>query len=225
MSSSLPDRRAILLLAACLLCLQTALAAKAEPRLDKETPLDITGETVKSDLNAGTLRMGNVTITQGPALTIRAALANGRGLKEGYDNSSWDFSGSVHIEFDGAVIDADNASVAFSNQRIITIRVQGKPARFSHQQKDSAKREGRANTIDYDARSGNLRLAGATWLFDGRNEIQSSVLLYNLISGSVSNDARTSDSGPTHIIIRPGKAPVVTPTIPTPRTPERSTAQ
>jgi len=220
MASSLPDRLKILLLAACLLCLQTALAAKAEVRVDKETPLDITGEDIKHDLNTGTLRMRNSTITQGTATTIRAALANGRGLKEGYDNSSWDLSGSVHIEFESAVIDADSASVVFSNQRIVAIRVQGKPARFSHQQKDSGKREGRANNIDYDARSGNLRLTGGTWLFDGRNEIQTNVLLYNLNDGVITNDRKSDDSSPTHIIIRP-KAP----TVPTPRTPDRATAQ
>jgi lipopolysaccharide transport protein LptA len=221
MPSSLPDlRHGTLLLAALLLCLQPVLAAKVEPRIDKETQLEIEGVNVQHNLNAGTLRARGVTITQGSTMTIRAAVANGRGLKEGYGNSSWDLSGGIHIEFNNVVLDADSATVEFADQRIATIRAQGKPSRFSHQQKDSDKREGRATDISYDARTGNLRLAGGTWLSDGRHEIQTNVLLYNLNDGVISNDRKSGDSSPTRIII-PGK----TPTIPTPRTPDRETAQ
>jgi lipopolysaccharide transport protein LptA len=222
MPSTLPDRRrSTLLIASLLLCLQPVLAAKVEPRIDKETPLEIAGTNMQHNLNTGTLRARDVTITQGPETTIRAAVANGRGLKNGFDNSSWELSGAIHIEFDDLVLEADAATVVFSEQRIATVHVQGKPARFTHQQKDARKNEGRASTIDYEQRTGNLRLAGNTWLFDGRNEVQSSALLYNLNDGVISNDRKSGDSGPVKIIIRPGKPP----TIPTPRTPDRSTAQ
>ena len=222
MPSTLPDcRRGTLLLTGLLLCLQPVLAAKVEPRIDKETPLEIDGTNVQHNLNTGTLRARDVTITQGPGTTIRAAVANGRGLKNGYDNSTWELSGAIHIEFDNLVLDADTATVVFNDQRIATVRVQGKPARFTHQQKEARRNEGRASTIDYEARTGNLRLAGSTWLFDGRNEVQSNTLLYNLNDGVISNDRKSDDSGPVKIIIRPGKPP----TVPTPRTPDRSTAQ
>lgn len=221
MARLLPENRSVMLLAACLLCLQPVLAAKVQtPRLDRETPLDVRGFNSDYDLNLGTLRTRDVTITQGPALTIHAAKASGRGLKGGYRDSTWDLSDGVHIELDNAVLDADTATVVFANERVVTIRVQGRPARFSHQQ-ESARRDGRATNIAYDARSGDLRLSGGTWLSDGRSEYRSSVLLYNVNTGKITNDAQAGDSGPAHIVILPGKAP----TIPTPRTPDRDTAQ
>ena len=222
MASLFPERRGgLLLLAACLLCLQPVLAAKVQtPRLDRQTPLDVKGDDSEYDMNLGTLRARDVTITQGPGLTIHATRANGRGLKEGYRDSTWDLSEGIHIELDNAVLDADTATVVFANERVISIRVQGKPARFSHQQA-SVRRDGRASNIAYDARSGDLRLSGGTWLSDGRSEYRSSVLLYNTNTGKITNDARSGDSGPAHIVILPGKAPE----IPTPRTPDRDTAQ
>src|SRR6478735_7786810 len=175
MPSTLPDcRRGTLLLTGLLLCLQPVLAAKVEPRIDKETPLEIAGTNMQHNLNTGTLRARDVTITQGPETTIRAAVANGRGLKNGFDNSSWELSGAIHIEFDDLVLEADAATVVF-----------------------------------YEQRTGNLRLAGNTWLFDGRNEVQSSALLYNLNDGVISNDRKSGDSGPVKIIIRPGKPPTI----------------
>lgn len=220
MARSFPDRLCPALIAATLLCLQPTLAAKVEPRIDTETELKVEGNNPQGDLNKGTLRMSDVVIRQGPTTTIRAAEARARGLKDD-GGTTWDLSGGIHIEFSNVVLDADSATVAFSSQRIISVRVQGKPARFSHQQPNAVRRDGRATNIDYDARTANLRLSGGTWLSDGRSDYESPVLLYNLNSGSVSNDAAADDSGRATITIRPGQAP----NIPTPRTPDRETAQ
>jgi len=223
MAISFPDlhRRAALLAVGLLwlVLAQAAQAPKVEPRIDTDTPVEIDGKNARGNLVAGTFRMDDVTMRQGPSTTVRAATAAAR---KGNDNSStWDLTGGVHIEFSNVVLDADSATVVFGNRQISTASVQGKPARFSHQQKDARKSEGRAATINYDARSGNLRLAGGSWLFDGRTEIETNVLMYNLNDGTFNNDRKSADSGPTHITIQPGK----TPTVPTPRTPDRETAQ
>jgi lipopolysaccharide transport protein LptA len=198
---------------------QAPQAPKVAPKIDTDTPVDIDGKNARGNLATGTFRLDDVTMRQGPATTVRAATAAAR--KGSDNNSTWDLTGGVHIEFSNVVLEADSATVVFGNRQISTVSVQGKPARFSHQQKDGRKSEGRAATIDYDARSGNLRLAGGSWLFDGRNEVETNVLLYNLNEGTFSNDRKSEDSGRTHIVIRPAN----TPTVPTPRTPERATAQ
>ena len=98
-----------MLLAACLTCLQPLRAAsKVEPKIDTETPLEITGSNPRGSLSAGTFKMDKVTMRQGATTTIRAAEAAARGLKGDDSPSTWDLSGTVHIEFNNVVLDADS---------------------------------------------------------------------------------------------------------------------
>jgi hypothetical protein len=115
-----------------------------------EANIDVEGSTPKVNLNAGTWMMRDVTLRQGPGTLIRAQETSASGLSESYQNSQWEFKGTVHIEFNGAVLDADSAVAQFADNRIQQVRVMGSPALFSHQLKDAAQRnQGRAQTIEY----------------------------------------------------------------------------
>ncbi len=91
----------------------------------------------RSNTNAGTqLLEQGVELRQAPDSLIRADKAEGSNLTDGYDNGHWTVTGKVHIEFNGAVLDADSANVVFANSLIQSINVQ------QHAGKVLASREG-----------------------------------------------------------------------------------
>jgi lipopolysaccharide transport protein LptA len=206
-------RKAIALLAA--MGLFAAASAAEAPQAD----IDVEGSNPRVNLNVGTLLMNDVTVRQGPGTLIRAKSTSARGLAEGYDNSQWEFKDDVHIEFDGAILDANSAVVQFAENRVRSIVVTGAPAHFSHQlEKSTQRNQGRAGTIEYDARTGQVRFAGGTWYSDGRNEVTTASLVYNVKDGSFFNEGDSADSGRVRLTIRPGKR------VPPPRTPDRASA-
>ena len=61
---------------------------------------------------------------------LTAAKATATGVDQDAGNSSWEFTGDVHLEFDGAELNADSANVVFANGRLTSVvvqRVGGKP--------------------------------------------------------------------------------------------------
>jgi lipopolysaccharide transport protein LptA len=223
MARSFPD---IVLAAALLLAAGSAFAAQGKLALDSRTPIEFEGGKAcfKANLGAGTLESCDVILRQGAQTVIRAKNAAARGLSsEGLENTEWQFSNGVHIEFDDAVLDADSATVLFADNRLKEVHVKGsksEPARFSHQVKDTPRRnQGRAATIDYAAADSMLRLAGGTWYTDGRNEVNTASLIYSMNDGSFSNATGPNESDRVRITIRPDKR------VPPPRTPDRATSQ
>jgi lipopolysaccharide transport protein LptA len=175
--------------------------------------IEIEGNNLKGNINAGTQSMDDFVLKQGSNL-IRAKKSNGSGLADGRDNSTWDLKGEVHIEFDGAVLDADAATVKLVDSRIKTIHVQGAPARFSHPLKTGDRVvKGRAAIIDYDAATALVQFSGGTQFEDGRNQITTEKLTYNINDSSVS-----TSQGRSQGTIQPGSR------VPTPKIPDRKTA-
>lgn len=85
---------------------------------------------------SGGLTLNKPVVRQGSTL-LRAATATATGLDdESVKNSTWKFSGDVHLEFDGAVLDAEAATVVFMKGQLSSVIVQaaaaprpGKPVR------------------------------------------------------------------------------------------------
>lgn len=189
-------------------------AFTATPAIDPRTPINLeTGKNCFSaNLNTGTLDACDITLRQGTTM-ITAARASARNLTENY-NGQWDLTGKVHIEFNNAVLDADSATVNFASDRLQTVHVKGAPARFSHQVKDTPRRnQGRAATIDYDAQTALLQMAGDTWYSNGRDVLESAALTYHM------NDGMATSSESVKLTISPDKR------VPPPRTPDRATSQ
>jgi len=137
----------------------------------------------------------DVTLRQAPDTLIRADKAEGRNLIDGYDDGHWTLSGSVHIEFEGAVLDARSATVVFADGRIRSIVVQGQPARFSHPAGNAGQRnEGRAGTISYDGTIRQVRFAGHTaYAFGPYEGTADKPLLYSLDSTGISSEEVPDD--------------------------------
>lgn len=208
-----------LLAAGALLCLLPAQGAG----LSDET-VHVDGKGLTIDLNAGTKSMTDLKLRQGSTL-IEAKQANGSDLANGHRNGTWKLSGGVHIEFDGALLDAETATVKFMDNKVKTIAVQGAPANFSHTLRNSGQRiQGRSVRIDYDTGTGEVQFNGGTAFKDGTSEFKTEAeLTYNLQNGIVRTPQGSRSEGSYQPPDKRESPPDMQ--VPPPRTPDRATAQ
>ncbi len=219
MATSHPERRRALL-AALALAAATLLPAQANVAVS-QAEINIEGRNAEGNLSAGKLSLRDVRLTQGAGTLIKASESTVTGVGESYQNSRWEFRGAVHIEFEGAVLDADTAVAIFADSRIQSISVRGAPANFSHLAKGSSNQRnlGRANNIDFDAASQNVRFTGKAWYSDGRNEATTEKLTYNLDDRAWSSSGEGGADEIFRMTIRPDKRVTL------PRAPERGSAE
>ncbi len=202
-------RNALPMLAGLLLLLASAHAARA-PR--GEITVDSRGD-FNLNINLGTVQFQDFTLRQPPDTVIRASTANGTGVIEGsYDSTSWVLTGKVHIEHEGAVLDANSAKVVFRDRMVRTIEVRDKPASFSHPTKVAGQRyQGRAEAIDFDGVARRVRFTGKPQYSFGLNEGSSDTpMVYDLDNGVLSSeDAQARPDARVRLTIRPGDQPSV----------------
>jgi lipopolysaccharide transport protein LptA len=158
---------------ALLLALLCSAAAAAQERA--QLPIQVEARSSDFDYQNGVLVFDAITITQGQ-IRITADRAVASGLD--FQDSRWEFSGTVRITMPEASLASDTAQVRFSGGQIASAIVTGAPATFEQQRKDEHA-QGRANRIDSDLGRGAVELAGDAWLFDGRTEITGATLVYS----------------------------------------------
>lgn len=166
-------------------------------------------------------RDGSWTLTGGVQINystgIRITSQNARGVDKPGNVTEIDLSTDVHVEFRGAVLDADTAFVVIRDEQLVSVAVKGSQARFSHPRKDSGRRiEGRASAIDYDSATNEVRFTGTTYWTNGRFDVSSDVVIYDLetggFTGPYGGQLRRTGQGAGQ-------------DVPPPRPPDRSTAQ
>jgi lipopolysaccharide transport protein LptA len=167
-------RAAAALVAAC-----ACVAAGAQER--EQLPIQLTASSLSFDNQKGVVEYGAVTITQGQ-IRITADRAVTTGVD--FEDSKWQFSGTVRISMPDSSIASDSAEVKFSGGEILSAAVTGAPATFEQKREDELAR-GRANRIDYDMKRGSVELAGNAWLTDGKTEITGETLVYSTASQRV----------------------------------------
>lgn len=150
-----------------------ACVAGAQDR--SRLPITVEARSSDFDYKNGVLVFNEVTIVQG-AVRITAERAQASGLD--FDDSSWEFSGTVRIATPSGSLASDTAKVRFTGGEIQSASVTGAPATFERQSEAELAR-GRAIRIDYDLGRGTVELAGQAWLSDGRNEITGATLVYS----------------------------------------------
>ena len=189
-----PRRRA----AAAVLAAACAAAAAQERA---QLPIELRAESQDFDYRKGVLKFDTVTITQGEIrITADNAVASGLDFEE----STWNFTGTVRISMPEAALASDTASVRFAAGKVAAATVTGAPATFEQQRREQLAR-GRANRIDYDLRRGTIELDGDAWLSDGKTEMTGGKLVY-----STANQ-RVVSRDPVTITIQPGEAPAARP--------------
>jgi lipopolysaccharide transport protein LptA len=150
-----------------------ACAAIAQDR--SRLPITVEARSSDFDYKNSVLVFDDVTIVQG-AIRITAERAQASGLD--FEDSGWEFSGSVRIKMPDGALASDTARVRFAKGEIQSATVAGMPATFE-QRRETDLTQGRAKRIDYDLGRGTVELAGDAWLSDGRNEITGATLVYS----------------------------------------------
>ncbi|HEX9706233.1 MAG TPA: LptA/OstA family protein [Steroidobacteraceae bacterium] len=182
-----------------LLCGATVHAAQAQER--EQIPIQVLARSSDFDYQNGVLVFNAITITQGQIrITADRAVASGLDFEE----SRWEFNGTVRITMPESTLASDTARVRFTGGQIASATVTGAPAIFEQLRKEEHA-QGRANRIDYDLGRGAVELAGDAWLFDGRTEITGATLVY-----STANQ-RVISREPVVITIQPEEKPPETP--------------
>jgi lipopolysaccharide transport protein LptA len=173
--------------ALCCAALLSAAAAAAQVRSDDEVTIDGT-------------------------MLVRAREARAHSVELSAKAGQWEFSGDVHIEVDGAILDSATAEIILKANRLDSAHVVGTPATFSHLLKGATQRsQGRALTMDYDADKSQLRLAGDVWYSDGRNDISTSTLNYNMNDRSIDSNPGAGERVLLHLQLESGATPATTP--------------
>jgi lipopolysaccharide transport protein LptA len=160
------------LVATALLCVAVG-AAVAQER--NRLPITVEARSSDFDYKNSVLVFNDVTIVQGPT-RITAEKAQASGLD--FDDSRWEFSGTVRMSLTDGALSSDTARVRFAKGEIQSATVTGAPATFE-QRRQAELALGRANRIDYDLERGTVELAGNAWLSDGCNEITGATLVYS----------------------------------------------
>ena len=189
--AGLPHRlAAAVLLGAC-----ATVAGGAQER--EQLPIQLTASSLNFDNQKGVVEYGAVTITQGQ-IRITADRAVTTGVD--FEDSRWQFSGTVRISMPDSSIASDTAEVKFSGGEIQSAAVTGAPATFEQKRKDE-RAQGRANRIDYDLKRSTVELAGDAWLTDGKTEITGETLVYSTANQRVVSQKEVV------ITIQPGEQP------------------
>jgi len=113
----------------------------------------------------------------------------------------------VKITMDQGLLTSDDAEINFTKKLLSKAVANGKPAQFEQRIAKTGKlAQGHADTIDYDAARGIVRLVKNAWISDGQNEIRGESLKYNVLAQSIIADAAEQNSQRVHIIITPPPA-------------------
>jgi lipopolysaccharide transport protein LptA len=198
-------RRAPGLRVAAAVALGSTLAAPAAwaaaPAKSEVIALD--AQSSELDLKSNNMFFRKVRIAQGPmSVTADQGQATQEALK--FENSLWVFRGNVKIAMENGLLTADEAQIDFIKKLLAKASAHGKPAEFEQKIEKTGKlAHGHADTIDYDAAKGLVKLTKNAWLSDGQNEVHGESFVYNVLTQSIVADAAEQGSQRVHIIITP----------------------
>lgn len=166
-----------------------------------EQPITVNAASVDVNYKAETVVYQKVVISQGNILVRadRARTTVGQSRKK----SEWTLKGHVHIEAPPhGKLDADTAIVDVMDNRITQATVTGQPAQFTQQLAAGKLTQGHADQITYDVDHATVQLSGDAWLSDGRNQISSNLITYDVLKDRI--EASSPGSGPrVHLTLTP----------------------
>lgn len=215
----LPSRNRGVARAAVVALALLSVASLSARSKTEERPPEITydASSMEADYKTHMMRLKDVTITYGK-MTVRAdrALATASDFK----NSRWTFDGNVRINAEPrGNLRSDEAVVEFQDNQLKRATATGNPAEFDQKREDSnAVTHGHADQIVYDVGPGTVRLSSdrhpddRAWVSDGRSDIRSPVIVYNLREERVEATTSSGSSGTdtrVHVTIDPNEAPKI----------------
>lgn len=214
-------------------------------------PVELTASGSSRKADTDTVTFSNPIITQGRTL-LKAEKGEGTNMDEGLDDSAWNFTGNVHLEFDGAVLDAQAATAVFLNGRLSSVVLQAvapqRPKKLVHVVFKSAVLDVENATVTLaEGRIRTIQALGTPTQFSYRMKKQGPVsgradkIEYDAVTDSIvfSGDTRYTDgkkvastSALTYNFsdgsTTTGTINLIVPRedrVPAPRTPDRATAK
>ncbi|NHA16100.1 lipopolysaccharide transport periplasmic protein LptA [Thioalkalivibrio sp. XN279] len=178
-----------------------ALAAGA-PALAQQQEILLEAASSDFDRRGEKLLFRDVRIQQGD-IVITAAEAETRDLE--FSSGQWEFRGNARIDGPMGSIQADRATIGFSNHQLQSAVAEGAPARFTRTMPGPEARrvDGTANRISYDLREGELSLQGQARLSDGVREASGARLVYRIAEDRLIASADEEGTERVRIIITP----------------------
>jgi lipopolysaccharide export system protein LptA len=191
---------AVVLLA---LALGWGLSSRAAAPAPQAISLD--AQSSELDLRTNNVLFRKVRIAQG---SMSVSADQGQATKQAtgldFDNSLWVFRGNVKITMNDGLLSSDDAEINFAKKSLAKAVANGKPASFEQKVEKTGKiAHGHADSIDYDADKGMVRLSKNAYLSDGQTEIRGELLRYNVLAQSIVAEASEQNSQRVHIIITP----------------------
>jgi lipopolysaccharide transport protein LptA len=188
-----------------LLTLTLILARAGAAAAPVQQAIELDAQSSEIDMRSNNVLFRRVHIAQGP-MTVSADLGQATKQATGlnFDNSFWTFRGNVKITMDTGQLTSDDAEINFAHKGLAKAMVNGKPAAFEQRVEKTGKvAHGRADSIDYDAGKGIVRLSKNAWLSDGQTEIRGESLKYNVLAQSIVAEGAEQGSQRVHITITP----------------------
>jgi len=186
----------------CALALPASQAVAAH--LQQQT-ISLDAQSSELDYKSNIVVFRKVRIAQGD-MSVAADQAQATGLD--FDDSRWVFRGNVRITMHQGQLNSDQAEITFAKQLLSKAIVNGDPAEFQqHIAKTGKLARGRADSIDYDVKTGEVHFARNAWLSDGDREISGASLRYNVVAQNIVAEGAEQGSQRVHIIITPPPKP------------------
>ena len=164
--------------------------------------MDFSAASFAVDYKTNTAEYKDIVIKQDD-IRVQADRAHAKGLD--LENAAWTLEGNVRVQSEQhGNLQADQAIIEFKGNHIAKVTVTGMPAQFEQKRADSDQTaHGHADEIVYDVSDGTVRLSKNAWLSDGRNEISSDLLVYNIREQKVQGSTAPGTDGRVHIVIAP----------------------
>lgn len=166
---------------------------------DRSLPITLDADASQFDRRNDRLSFQGLRISQG-ALGVRADAAQATRLD--FEDSVWVFTGNVLIENATTRAWSDTAEVRFAEHQLASATLRGAPARFEQVLANQPEpTRGRAGVMEYDLRTGMIRMSEEAWVSDGTNEVTGARIAYDL--GRQYIVATGDDGGPVRMKINP----------------------
>jgi lipopolysaccharide transport protein LptA len=181
--------------------LALVLAAGA-PAFAQQQEILLEAASSDFDRRGEKLLFRDVRIQQGD-IVITAAEAETRDLE--FSSGEWEFRGNARIDGPMGSIEADRATIGFSNHQLQFAVAEGAPARFARTMPGPEARrvDGTANRISYDLAQGELSLQGQARLTDGVREASGARLVYRIAEDRLIASADEEGTERVRIVITP----------------------
>lgn len=179
-------------------------------------------ESAVFDYRNRSLTLEQVLITHGD--DIRVTAKHAVQTREQGNINRLQLSGGVYIEFRDARLEANSAVMLFRGEEFTSVQVTGSQAQFSHQPEGFPRRvQGQANAISYEPATGLVEFSGDVSYTDGCNRLEDRNLIrYDLNAGVATDDGDPATRGSITICLDRDDEDL---RLPTPRQPQRDTAQ